>query len=268
VLARLRATSTLRIAAVQREFESEQPLRTYPLVIDDVILDGDPLRAIREGCARDIDLLIGNTREENRLFSMIAGAWTDRGIAAVTTDLLVAAEARDRATGIYTALASSENLDAYAIDHVITTEHSWAEPVRTAALAHSASGGRTYHFEFAWGSSVDGVGSAHLVELPFFLGNLDAQGVPALLGGEVLTDPETVALGESVSASVAEFIRTGDLSHSALGDWPAYTNEDRATMIIDRTSHVENDHLAERLDFWQSQRGSSAQPLSTVGVGT
>jgi hypothetical protein len=35
-------------------------------------------------------------------------------------------------------------------------------------------------------------------------------------------------------------------------------------MIIDRESRVVRDHLADRLDFWQSQRGVSVTPLSTM----
>ena len=266
VLARLRALSPLRIAAVQREFEAEQPLRTIPMVKDDVILDGDPLRAIAEGCARDVDLLIGNTREENKLFTTIAGQWTSRSVADASASLLTDADARTWATDAYTALAESEHLEPYSLDHAMTTEHGWAEPVRTTALAHAGSGGRTYHFEFSWGSSVPGVGSAHLIELPFFCGNLDATGVADLLGEEVRTDPETVALGKNVADTVAEFVRTGDLSSSALGAWPVFTEGARSTMVIDRTSRVATDHLGERLDFWQSQRGSSARPMSVVEV--
>jgi para-nitrobenzyl esterase len=251
---------------VQRQFETEGPLRTYPLVADDVILDGDPLRAIGEGCARDVDLMIGSTREENRLFTAIAGEWTPRTIADAAAALLPAGEANDLAVDIYTRTAEAGGLDPYAIDHLLTTEHSWAEPVRTAALAHANSGGRTYHFEFSWGSSVPGVGSAHLIELPFFFGNLDARGVPDLLGEEVVTDPATVALGENVSATLAEFVTSGDLSSSALGAWPLYTDDSRSTMIMDRNSHVEVDHLADRLDFWTSQRGVAARPLSALMV--
>lgn len=266
VLAELRAVSPLRISAVQREFEAEQALRTIPLVRDDVILDGDPLRAIREGCAREVDLLIGSTREENKLFTAIAGQWTARSVDEAATALLADADARAWAVGAYTALAETEHLDAYSADHRMTTEHGWAEPVRTTALAHAAAGGRTYTFEFAWGSSVPGVGAAHLIELPFFFGNLDATGVPALLGDEVVTDPATVALGVSTSAAVAQFVRSGDLTDSALGPWPVFTAEAPTTMVIDREPHVEHDHLGERLDFWQSQRGSSVSPIASIAT--
>jgi para-nitrobenzyl esterase len=264
VLARLRATSTLRLLAAQREFGIA--VRTFPLVTDDVILDADPLRAIADGCAREVDLLIGTTAEEDRLFSVTGWAPATRSVDQAIGDLLPDGEARAQAIDTYTRLADQEGLDAEALDHLIATEHAWSEPARTLTLAHAASGGRTYSYEFAWASSVPRVGAAHLVDLPFFFGNLDAPGVPALAGEEVRSDDATIALGRDLSASVAQFIRTGDLSDSALGDWPAYTDEDRATMVLDRESRVVLRIRGERLDFWAGQRGTAAQPLATMGT--
>jgi para-nitrobenzyl esterase len=264
VIERLRATSTPRFASAQREFG--MAVRTSPVVADDVIIDADPLRALGEGCARDVDLLIGSTSEEDRLFSVTGWAPPTRSIAQAAAELLPEGDGRAHAIELYTRLADEEHLDAETIDHTIATDHSWSEPVRTAALAHASSGGRTYHFEFAWASAVPKVGAAHLVDLPFFFGNLDAPGVPALLGDEVLTDPATVALGENVSSSLAQFVRSGDLSQGALGAWPLFIDSERSTMIIDRTSQVVTDRLAERLDFWNSQRGSAAKPLSSIGA--
>ncbi len=262
VLARLRATSTLRLLAAQREFGIR--VRTFPLVTDDVLLVADPLGALRDGIARDVDLLVGSTRQEDNLFSVTGWAPPTRPLDRVVGDLLPAGEARDEAIATYRALAEADGLDAAALEHLVVTEHGWAEPVRTIARAHAASGGRTFHFEFAWESRVPGVGAAHLVDLPFFMGNLDAPGIPALLGEEARTDPETIALGAAVSATLAQFVATGDLAGSALGDWPAYDVDAPATMVMDRRPHVAHDHLGARLDFWQAQRGTSLQPLSTM----
>jgi carboxylesterase type B len=78
---------------------------------------------------------------------------------------------------------------------------------------------------------------------------------------------ETLALGQDVSATLAEFVRSGDLSSSPVGVWRPFTATDRATMILDRGSELVVDHLAERLDFWADQHGVSAAPLSALGAG-
>lgn len=264
VLERLRDTSTLRILAAQREFGIA--VRTFPLVRDDVFLVADPHDALRRGIARDVDLLIGSNREEDNLFAVTGWAPPTRSIEAAAAELLPEGDARDRAIAAYRELAAATGIEGAAMDHLITTEHAWAEPVRTVAQEHASSGGRTYHFEFSWASTVPGVGAAHLVELPFFMGNLDAAGITALLGEETRTDPETIALGQATSAALAQFVTTGDLTDSPLGHWPLFEAGARNTMIIDRRSHVVSDHLAERLDFWESQRGASLAPLSTMAV--
>ena len=262
LLARLREVSTLRLLAAQREFGIR--VRTFPLVTDDVLIVADPLASLREGIAADIDLVIGSTRDEDNLFSVTGWAPPTRPLDRVLGDLLPAGPARDHARELYGAVVAEQGLDAAQAGHLVVTDHGGGEPVRTVVRAHAGSGGRTYHYEFAWASSVPLVGAAHLVDLPFFMGTLDAPGIPALLGDETRTDPATVDLGQRVSATLAQFVATGDLAASALGPWPAYETETPRTMIIDRESRVVRDHLADRLDFWQSQRGVSVTPLSTM----
>jgi para-nitrobenzyl esterase len=264
VLAQLRALSTPRILAVQRELGVA--VRAFPLVMDGVVLPQNVLGAIEDGVALGIDLIIGTTSEENRLFGLTGWAAPTRSIADAVADLLPAGPVRDEAIERYTALAAMEGLDAQAIGHLIVTDHAWIEPTRTTAAAHAFSGGRTFHFELAWHSSVPEVGAAHLIDLPFFMGNLDAPGVSELLGDEVVTDPATIALGTGVSAALAAFVRTGDPSTPELGPWPAFTLDERSTMVLDRRSEIVVDRIADRLDFWSAQRGVSSQPLATIGA--
>lgn len=262
VLARLRATSTLRLAAVQRRHGIS--LGCFPLVCDDLVIDGDPRRALAEGCARDVDLLIGSTAEEDRLFRVTGWAPPTRTVPEAAERLLNAPDARTTAIDLYSRLQREQGLDDDRVDALMATDHDWAEPVRATALRHSGSGGRTFHYEFAWRSSVPGIGSAHLTDLPFFFGTLDQPGVPALLGEEVRTDGATIALGKAISAALARFVATGDPGGGHLGAWPAFTDAARTTMVLDRASHLETDHLAARLDFWETQADSSASPLAAA----
>ncbi len=263
VLVQLRTASTLRIAAAQREFGLR--VRTFPLVADDVVINAEPLGALANGAARDVDLLIGTTAEEDNLFTITGWASPVRSIPEALADLLTDDDAITRGIKLYEA-AAEQGMDAAAINHLIATEHSWIEPTRAVALAHAAAGGRTYHYEFAWASPVERVGAAHLVDLPFFMGNLDEEGVSELLGDGVRSDPDIRTLGEQVSAVVADFVRTGDLSRSSLGPWPMFTETHRNTMIIDTAAQVALRRRGAVLDFWASQRGSARAPLSTTGT--
>jgi para-nitrobenzyl esterase len=261
VLDQLRRMSTFRIAAVQRELGISR--RAFPLVGDDVTLPSDPMAALAE--RTDIDILIGTTSEEDRLFAVTGWAPPARGLAPTLARYLHDAGARAEAEAIYSRLLEERGGDQVALTHLIATDHSWAEPARRLAGVHSAAGGRSYLYEFSWASSaLDGrVGAAHLVDLPFFFDNLDAPGVYDLLGDAGRQD-SAARLAHGIGAAVAEFVRSGDPS-GPLGDWPAFTPARRTTQVLGVESRIEVDRLAERLDFWERNRGKAAAALSTIG---
>jgi para-nitrobenzyl esterase len=265
VLARLRAVSLPRIAAAQREFGMS--VRTFPMVLDDVTLPADPLGALRAGRSAGVDLLIGTTREEFRLFEITGWAAPSGTVEDVIAALLPTDDA-PTAGALYRSVGTATGADERALQHLVLTEHGFTEPARRLAAAHSAGGGRTYHYDFSWASrALDGlVGAAHVVDIPFFFGNLGQPGVDELLGEEIHTDPQTVELARRVSSAVAQFVADGELASSALGPWRAFTADDRATMVIDRVPGIEVDHLAERLDFWEAHRDAAASPLQGIGV--
>lgn len=263
VIDQLRVMSTLRLLSVEREFGIA--IRTFPLVTDGVTLAADVMEALRD-IAPEVDLLVGTTSEEDRLFTFTGWAPPTRSAEQAIAGLLPAGDAREAGVALYERLAADNGLSDDTIDHLIATEHDWTGPARLVAAEHAAAGGRTFHYEFAWSSAVDGVGAAHLVDLPFFMGNLDAAGVPALLGKIVRTDAETRALADGISATVAQFVRTGDLTSSPLGPWPAFTTGQRNTMVMDRSSRVVQDRIADRLDFWQANSAESVQPLTSIGA--
>lgn len=266
VLRRLRSLSIFRIADVQRELGIAA--RIFPLVGDGLVLPVDPLAAIAAGSARDADLLIGTTREEHRLFEITGWADPAPAIGKTLASLVAEADTRAAAARMYQAVAEQTGAATAAITRLIATEHGWAEPARRLAAAHASSGGRTYLYEFAWGWPARGhdVGAAHLADLPYFFGNLHQPGVAEFLGGDGRTDPAAAEVARRVSSAVAQFVTSGDLKDSALGPWPAFTPEDRVTMVIDRQPEAVGDHIAGRLDFWEAHRAATAAPLDSLGM--
>ncbi len=263
VLDQLRRLSTFRITAVQRELGISR--RAFPLVGDDVILPSDPLAALAG--RTDIDILIGTTSEEDRLFAVTGWAPPSHGLDWTLARYLHDAEARAEAEALYAPVLDARGGDQVAVTHLIATEHSWAEPARRLATAHAAAGGRVYHYEFSWESSaLEGlVGAAHLVDLPFLFDNLDAPGVGDLLGDAGRAD-SAMRLAHDFGAAVAGFVRSGDPG-GPFGDWPAFTPDSRATQVLGATSHLEIDRQAGRLDFWARHQRNSVPALSTIGGG-
>ena len=253
LLERLADTSLLRILAVQRRIGIAG--RMFPTVDDGVVLSGLS-QADLPDWARRVDLLVGTTLEENRLFILTGWGAEPESAELTASGLLEDADDQSVALGLYT---SDPELvrDPVALSHRMITDRAWSEPARRLAIAHADAPAHTFHYRFAWRSSaLDGrVGAAHVVDIPFFFDTLDAPGVEELLGARIHEAPTRV-LAQRVSASLAQFVSTGDLGDSPLGDWSGFTTDHRATMVIDVDPRVELDHDAPRLDFWSRHRGS------------
>ncbi len=262
VFDQLRQLSTLRITAVQRELGLSR--RAFPLVGDDVTLPSDPMAALAKRA--DIDILIGTTSEEDRLFAVTGWAPPTRDLGETLAAYLRDPQARNEARSLYAPLLEERGGDQVAVTHLIATEHGWAEPARRMIATHAVAGGRGYLYEFTWASSaLDGrVGAAHLVDLPFLFNNLNAPGVSELLGQSCFEEPAR-HLARDFSSAVAAFVRSGDPS-GPLGEWPAFTPTKRATQILGASSHIEVDRLVTRLDFWTRNRGKSVPALSNLVV--
>ena len=92
-----------------------------------------------------------------------------------------------------------------------------------------------YVYEFAWRTKVfDGVYmSPHTIEIPFIFDNTDK--LSSLVG----TDKSQLkTLTSMVSDSWVTFAHTGDPNGAKRPNWPAYTPDQRAIMVIDLKSHL------------------------------
>jgi para-nitrobenzyl esterase len=62
--------------------------------------------------------------------------------------------------------------------------------------------------------------------------------------------PERFQAAKNMSRAWAAFARTGNPSHAGIPTWPAYSVDQRATMIIDSTCRVVNDPMREERLAW------------------
>jgi len=74
-------------------------------------------------------------------------------------------------------------------------------------------------------------GACHAIDLPFTFGNLDAPGMAAFAGKGDAAE----ALARDWMDAICAFARSGDPSHAAIGAWPAYDLERRATLHFGAT---------------------------------
>jgi para-nitrobenzyl esterase len=201
---------------------------------DDALVDVDPIGGFRAGRGCAIDLVIGNTRDELRLFAdPRAGDLDDAGLARmvarlggpdVDPDAVLAAYRRDdpdRAAG--------------AIWEAARTDAVLRVPALRVADAHARARGATYVYRFDW--EAPGIGAAHAVDVPFTFGTFDRDGWGAAVGA----DARAHALSADLRAAWLAFAETGDPSHPGIGTWPRHDPETRPTLLFDAPCRVETD---------------------------
>jgi para-nitrobenzyl esterase len=224
--------------------------RMVPLgpVVDGSTLPTDPWEALAGGAARDVDLMVGHVRHEQRLFALIDGTLGQITEAQAATALNLFAPGQDGVAQYRVAGGGPEEL----YDQV----HSdWLFRMPSLHLAEAHTG-RTYAYELTWHAPGMGgvLGACHGLDVPLVFGNLTS-GQPALLLGDDLTAAETVSA--QMRASWATFATDGDPG------WPAYDRERRLTRIFDIEPAVVRypEEVSRRI--WQDH-AFSALPLITT----
>jgi len=182
-----------------------------PMVGDDV-LPRHPAAAIRAGASADVDLIVGTCLEEMRLYLAPTGA-----LDSVTDEQAVASLAVSHPDparvlakyGLGTAGRSAGEVLTEALTDLVFRDSAWE-------LAENHAG-RTFHYEFVWGSPfLDGLlGACHGLELPFVFDTL------ALLSG-----PNSL-LGEQPPRELARVLNDAWCRFATSGSpgWPEYAGE-------------------------------------------
>jgi para-nitrobenzyl esterase len=222
--------------------------------VDGTDLPTQPFDPTASEIARDIPLLIGGTREESGFFlGDDDEVWERR----VTEDSLrrriaaVAGAEAGRVLDLYRTLrpgASNEDLLIAAL----TGSNFWVRTVmlaeRKAAQGKADQGGApVWMYSLDWRSpACDGrLQAHHAMDLPFVFDTTD---VPDTTRGA----PGARELAAIVSGTWASFARTGNPENPSLPHWPAYTPQQRATMVFDRDCRVVTDPDRDARLFWES----------------
>lgn len=207
-------------------------------VLDDEIVPVLPEAGLAGGTGRDVDLLIGTTTDEFRFFTVAPG------LAALVTEEMLAASAA--ALGWPASLlgryrANRPGAGPGDIQAALVTDSYFRIPSLRAADAHSA-GGRTFVYEFAWGSEHLDLRAAHALEIGFVFDNLGVEGGDWMTGGR----PGPQALADEMHGAWAAFARAGDPG------WAGYDVETRLVRVFDDPeSAVVSDPRGDERQAWE-----------------
>jgi para-nitrobenzyl esterase len=241
----LQLPTTELIAAQDRLIEEgmQNRLGAFPIgpVFGDDCLPLDPVEAMRRGVAHRLPLIVGTNADEGRLFTRFLRLLptTEPMIEALLADTDPAA--RERITAAYPGYPSQSACVRLGGDFAFGSA-AW----QIAAAHGSNAPTYLYRYDFAprlfhW----SGLGATHATEL------LAVFDVYRSKFGALLT----AAADRGAALRVSNEIQGRWRSFSRTGipgdDWPAYTDSDRAVMVLDRKCRVEFDPHPERRMAWE-----------------
>jgi len=220
-------------------------------VVDGEVLAATPWQALDDGGARDVELLVGHTRDEHRLFTVISGLLGAVDEEQAASALEVFAPGPDGADRYREANPGAGPEELYELVH---SDWLFRMPSLLLAEAQTSGGGRAHAYELTWPAPGMGgaFGACHGLDVPLVFGNLD-RGQPAMLIGDP-PPPEAEAVSAAMRAAWTSFAAHGDPG------WPEYDRDRRLVQRFDSRVEVTADpERASRL-IWQDH-GFPAIPL-------
>ncbi len=218
---------------VTRELFPTVGVMVYAPTVDDVLLRDDVHAAAAAGHGADVELLLGTTRDELRLFPDPASAdLDDNRLLRRVTRLVPGADPVETVAAYRQQRGgAATNGDVW---EAIRTDGLMRIPNLRLAEHRAAHQATTFLYRFDW--AAPGLGAAHAVDLPFTFGTFDREG----WGRAVGADADAEALGRRLRGAWAGFARDARPTPNRL-DWPVYEPPRRATMLFDRTSRLVDD---------------------------
>ncbi|GAQ55717.1 carboxylesterase/lipase family protein [Streptomyces acidiscabies] len=175
----------------------------FGIVTDGDLVPRDPLQALIDGdVARDVDLLVGWTSDEYRLW-LVPGGLVER-VDRLGPVALAGAMARCHCGSEVPRGYRALHPDAGPAEIVgqMVTDHMLRRPLHRLADSRP---GTSYLYEFAWPSGRPGLGACHSLELGFVFDAGDSPDSVKLAGEN---PPKTLAA--EVHGAWTRFVKTGD----------------------------------------------------------
>jgi para-nitrobenzyl esterase len=196
------------VMAIIEQFADRWGRAAHGHVLFAPVVDGDVLATTPwRGMTGEVDLMVGHTRDEQRLLTVVSGMLGEitPAQAAETADLLAPDPQRYR----------ESFADPGELFEVVRSDWLFRMPSLHLAESQVRAGGRAHLYELTWSAPGMGgmFGACHGLDVPLVFGNLTG-GQPAMLIGE--PTPEAVRLSEQMRTAWTGFATDGDPG------WPTY----------------------------------------------
>ncbi len=258
----LRSLTTAQLLDTQaalsaRLRESEYRATPFQPVVDGTVLPDFPMNLIKQGSARDVPILAGNTIDEMKAMSAMDPAvrnLDEPGLLARLNKMLPPHLVPGMVAAYRQALRSRSSPATPAdILGSINTDQMFRIPTVRLVETQRDHGVPAYNYLFAYKSPAMGgaLGAMHGLDNPLLFGQLDEQ----FTGN----NPIVRTLAEKLQDSSVAFAYTGSPSCKTIGNWPVYGN-DRCTMIFDLQTRIENAPFEAERRAWDDYQLVSNPP--------
>ncbi|AVZ77285.1 carboxylesterase [Streptomyces lunaelactis] len=193
-------------------------------VVDGDVLPVTPWQALADGAGRDVELLVGHNRDEQRLFTALDGLLGEVTQEQAQTALRVFAPGPDGARGYRDGFPAAGPDELYEL---VNSDWLFRMPTLHLAQRQTAAGGRAHVYELTWPAPGMGgaLGACHGLDVPLVFGNLSSGQAAMLIGEDPSQEAET--LSAHIRAAWTAFATHGDPG------WPAYDTEQRLVQLFD-----------------------------------
>jgi para-nitrobenzyl esterase len=216
-------------------------------VIDGQVLPAHPFDPAASALSDDIPLMIGGTKYEFAIYLAPDDAVWNRTLGEEEMKKRIAAVAGDAADGLV-AYYKRRDPAATPSDLLISGLTAANFQVRSTLLAErkvARAKAPAWMYRFDWETPAFGgrLKSPHSMDIPFVFNTLEAIGEPH-------RKPHAQDLADRVSTTWATFARNGDPANKSIPAWPTYTNDKRATMVLNDECKVAGDPDGEVRPVW------------------
>ncbi|MGV9704342.1 carboxylesterase/lipase family protein, partial [Streptomyces sp. NPDC003483] len=222
----------------------------FGIVVDGDLVPRDPLDALLEGAAPGVDLLLGWTSEEYRLW-LVPGGLLERvdrlGPVAVAGAMARCRCGHEVPRGYRAAHPTASTAELVG---QMVTDHLLRVPLHRLAGARRGHS-RAYVYEFGWPSNVPGLGACHALELGFVFDSAEV--------------PEATQLaGEGAPRELADAMHGAWVRFAVDGDpgWPSWDTTHPVQVFGVGDPHTVRGPRDRELALWEAE---SSKPAGARG---
>ena len=239
-----------RLRALQEGMSGVNPMRFGP-VVDGKIIPNHPYDPVAPAMSANIPMIIGTNRDETIMLYQRGdpGAFSldEAGLRKRLQPVL-----HDKMDRVIEAYRKNRPGASPSDLYIAITTAQWMgrTAITMAERKVALHGAPVYMYQFAYESEVPVSATvsypqkaAHAMEMAFKFNHPDNN-------PDAGKRPERYKAARNMSRAWATFARTGNPSHDEIPRWPAYTLDQRATMILDAECKVVNDLNREERLVW------------------